>query len=111
MDVIYNKNPDLDEENNFVIDLTANNEIDGMFFKKMKRIFNIRIRDQKKPVDPKKLNEFATIKKFSDRIKKAKNDKENKIKHGQILVYLPNFNNLEEDSLIAKDPPKKSVSS
>ena len=32
MVVIYNKNADLDEENNFSIDLTANNKVDGMFF-------------------------------------------------------------------------------
>ena len=53
------------------------------------------------------MNEFSTIKKISDRIKKGKKDKENKVKHGQVLVYLPNFNNFEEDTLIGKDPPKK----
>ena len=33
MDVIYNKNADLNEKDNFSIDLTATNQIDGMFFK------------------------------------------------------------------------------
>ena len=63
MVVIYNKNADLDEENNFSID--------------------------------------SSIKKISDRINKAKEEKENEIRHSQ----LPNFNNFEEGTLMAEDPP------
>ena len=106
MDVIYYKNADLDEEKNFSIDLTANNEIDGMFFKNEEEYLISGLEIKNQPVDLTKWNEFSTIKKISDRINKAKKDKENEIKHGQILVYLPNFNNFEEDTLIAEDPKK-----
>ena len=106
MDVIYNKNADLDEEKKFSIDLTANNEIDGMFFKNKEEYLTSGLEIKKQPADLTKWNEFSTIKKISDRINKAKKDKENEIKHGQILVYLPNFNNFEEDMLIAEDPKK-----
>ena len=32
MDIIYKKEADIDEENNFTIDLTADNNIDRKFF-------------------------------------------------------------------------------
>ena len=79
MDVIYNKNADLDEENNFSIDLTANNEIDGMFFKNKEEYLISGLEIKKQSVDLTKWNEFSTIKKNSDRINKAKEDKENEI--------------------------------
>ena len=107
MDVIYNKNADLDEENNFSIYLTASNENDGVIFKNKEEYLISGLEIKKQPVDLTKWNEFSTIKKISDRINKAKKDKENEIKHGQILVYLPSFNNFEEDTLIAEGPPKK----
>ena len=62
---------------------------------------------KRKPVDLTKLDDFDTIKKISDRTKKAKRDKENEVNHSQIYVYLPNFNNFDEDILIANNPPKK----
>ena len=79
MDVIYNKNADLDEENNFSIDLTANNEIDGMFFKNKEEYLISGLEIKKQSVDLTKWNEFSTIKKNSNRINKAKEDKENEI--------------------------------
>ena len=33
MDIIYKKTADLDEKNNFLIDLTSNNKIEQMYFK------------------------------------------------------------------------------
>ena len=38
MDVTYNENADVNEENNFSMDLTANNKIDRTFLKIKKNI-------------------------------------------------------------------------
>ena len=43
MNIIYKKTADLDEENNFSIDLISNNEIEEMFFKG-KDVVNIWVR-------------------------------------------------------------------
>ena len=58
-------------------------------------------------MDLTKWNEVTIIKKISDRINKAKKDGENKVKHGQILVYLPNFYDFETNTLIAVEPSIK----
>ena len=60
---------------------------------------------KKQLVDLTKWNEFSSIKKISDRINKAKEEKENEIRHSQLPVCLPNFNNFEEGTLMAEDPP------
>ena len=51
MDVIYNKNADLDEENIFSIDLTANNEINGIFFKNKEECLISGLEIKKRLVD------------------------------------------------------------
>ena len=87
MDVIYSKNGNHNEENNFSIDLTANNEIDGMFFNNKEEYLISELEIKKQPVDLTKWNESSTIKKILDRFNKAKKNKENEIKHGQIPVF------------------------
>ena len=51
MDVIYNKNADHNEENNFSIDLTANSAIDGMFFKTEEEYLISELDIKKQPAD------------------------------------------------------------
>ena len=51
MDVIYNKNADLEEKDNFSIDLTVNTEIDGMFFKNKEEYLISGLEMKKQPVD------------------------------------------------------------
>ena len=109
MDLIYKKEANLDEENNLSIDLLADHNIEGNFFKKKKDenvISGLKIK--LKEVDLTTWSNFSTIEKISDRINKAKRDNEKKVHHGQILVYLPNFHRFEEDTLIAAEPPKKN---
>ena len=110
MDVIYNKNADLNETDNFSIDLTATNQIDGMFFKNKEEylISGLEMKKNNLLTLQNGIN-FPPFKKISDKNNKAKKDKENEVKHSQILVYLPYFNNFEEDTLIAEDPPEKFI--
>ena len=107
MDVIYKKNADLDNENNFGINLIAKEITDGLYLKSKDEYLRSGLKIKGKPVDLTKLDYFDTIKKIADRIKKAKRDRENEVNHGQLYVYLPNFNNFNEDILIANNPPKK----
>ena len=72
MDVIYNKNADLNEENNFSVDLTANNEIDEMFLKNKEEYLISGLEIKKQPVDLTKWNEFSTTKKFKIELTKQK---------------------------------------
>ena len=61
-----------------------------------------------KPFDIELLKEYRILKKVSDMINKAKNNKENIEKHGQIIVDLPNYlHNYNYILFCTNNPPKK----
>ena len=55
------------------------------------------------------LKEYQILKKVSDIINKAKNNKENIAKHGQIIVDLPNYLHFYDDILVCTDNLPKKV--
>ena len=79
MDVIYYKNADLDEEKNFSIDLTANNEIDGMFFKNEEEYLISGLEIKNQPVDLQNGMNFQPLKRFQIELTKQKKTKKMKL--------------------------------
>ena len=72
MDVIYKKDADLDNENNFVINLTGKNITDGLYLKNKDKYLISGLKNKRKPLDITKLDHFDTIIQISERIKKSK---------------------------------------
>ena len=98
---------DLDDENNFLVDLAPKNEVGGNYFKGKKEYMISGLEIKPEVVDFTKWRDFSIVKQILDRLNKAKKDKENEINHGQIQVYLPNVDDFDSDILVANDPPKK----
>ena len=107
MEFFYKKEADLDKENNFTIDISNNNNIDGQHFNAGEKYVILGLELVPQEADLTRWIEFALLKKNSDRINEAEKKKENQIKHGQILVYLQNFYNFTPDLLLAQEPPYK----
>ena len=107
MKFFYRKEVDLDEENNFTLDISKNNNVVGQHFKSGEEYVITNLELVPKEVDLTKWENFEKVKKISDRINKTKEKKENNIKHGQILVSLPNFYDFKDDLLLTGPMPKK----
>ena len=105
MEFFYKKEADLDKENNFTIDISNNNNIDGQHFNPEEKYVILGLELVPQEVDQTRWIEFARHR--INRINEAKKKKENQIKHRQILVYLPNFYNFTPDLLLAPELPHK----
>ena len=88
MEFLYKKEVDLDEENNFTIDISKDNNVDGQRFNAGEDLIS-GLELLPTEVDLTKWEDFEKMKAISDRINEVKEKKENIAKHGQILVYLP----------------------
>ena len=109
MEFIYKKEADLDDQNNFLVDLVPKNEVDGNYFKGKEEYLISGIEIKPEVVDFTKWSNFSIIKQISDRLNKAKKNKENEINHAEIQVYLPNVNDFDSDILVANDPTKRFI--
>ena len=75
MDIIFQKSIDFNENNNFSIYLTSNNEIQEIFFKGKDQWLMTWLDLKIRPLQVEDLEEYKDIKKLSDLIKKTKSDK------------------------------------
>ena len=91
-----------------MVDLAPKIEVDGNCFKGKEEYMISGLEIKPEVVDFTKWSNFSTVKQMSDRLDKAKKDKENKINHSQIQVFLPNVDDFASDTLVANDPPKKN---
>ena len=107
MEIFYRKEVDLDEENNFTLDISKDNNIEGKHFNVGEEYVISNLELISTEVDLTKWGDFKKIKAISDRINEAKEKKENNIKLGQILVYLPNFYDFKDELLLSPRMPKK----
>ena len=90
MDIICNKVTNFEEDNNFSIDLTTNNEIQNMFFKECEEWLVTGLKLKTKKFE--NSDEYKEIERVSDLINKIKIEKKtNNITHGEIQTKLPNF--------------------
>ena len=80
MDIIYKNETKFDEDNNFSIDLTSNNNIQNMIFRERDEwlVSNIGLTIKKF----KDSDEYTQLKKVSDLINKMKIEQKNNIRHG-----------------------------
>ena len=76
MDIIYNKVTNFEEDNNFSIDLTTNNEIQNMFFKEREEWLVTGLKLKTKKFE--NSDEYKEIERVSDLINKIKNEKKKK---------------------------------
>ena len=97
MDIIYNKVTNFEEDNNFSIDLTTNNEIQNMFFKEREEWLVTGLKLKTKKFE--NSDEYKEIERVSDLINKIKNEKKktkqynawrntNKITNFHILILI-----------------------
>ena len=105
MDIIFQKNIYFNENNNFSIYLKSNNEIQEMFFKGKDEWLMTGLDLKIRPLQVEDLEEYKDIKKLSNLIKKAKSNKKNIIKHGDIETKLPNSLDFEQDELVCYNKP------
>ena len=80
MDIIYKNETKLDEDNNFSIDLTSNNNIQNMIFRERDEWLVSSIGLTIKKFEDS--DEYIQLKKVSDLINKMKNEQKNNIRHG-----------------------------
>ena len=109
MEFFYKKEVDLDEENNFAVDISKDNNVGGQRFNAGEEYLISGLELLPTEVDLTRWEDFKEIKAISDRINEAKEKKENIVKHGQIFVYLPDVNDFTEDLLITKYPISNKV--
>ena len=95
MDIIYKKETKFDEDNNFSIELSSNNEIQNMVFKSHCEWLVSGL-----TVVVRKFVEYKQVKKVSDLINKIKAGQKDNIAHGSIKCYLPNFTAFEHDHFV-----------
>ena len=105
MDIIYKNETKFDEDNNFSIELSSNNEIQNMIFKARSKWFVSGLKVVIRKFE--EIDEYKQVKKVSDLISKIKADQKNNIAHGSIKCYLPNFAAFEHDHLVKSVPTKK----
>ena len=75
MDIIYKHERSFDNDNNFSIDLTSNNEIQNMFFKSRDEWLVASVKLVIKNFE--ETNEYKRVKKVCDLIRNIKTDKTN----------------------------------
>ena len=89
MDIIYKNETKFDEDSNFSIDLTSNNEIQNMIFRECDAWLVSSLGLNVKKFEDS--DEYKEVKKVSDLISKIKANHKNNITHGSIHTKLPNF--------------------
>ena len=72
MEFIYKKETDLDDQNNFLVDLAPKNEVAGNFFKSKEEFLISGIEIKPEVVNFTKWSNFSIIKQISGRLNKAK---------------------------------------
>ena len=97
MDIIYKNETKFDEDNNFSIDLTSNNEIQNMIFRERDAWLVSSLSLKVKKFEDS--DEYKEVKKVFDLINKIKADQKISIKHGDIHTKLPNFTSFDHDNL------------
>ena len=98
MDIIYKNETKFDEDNNFTIDLTFNNEIQNMIFRERDAWLVSSLGLKVKKIEGS--DEYKELKKVSDLISKIKADQKNNITHVTIHTKLPNFTSFDHNNLI-----------
>ena len=106
MSLFYRKETNLDEENNFTLDILKDNNVEAQHFNDGKEYVISNLELIPTEVDLTRWEVFNKIKKISDRSNEAKEKKENEIKIGQILVSFPNFYEFKDDLLLMGSMPK-----
>ena len=104
MDIIYKSETKFDDDNNFSIDLTSNNEIQEIFFKEKEECLFTGLNLIIKRFEDN--NGYKQVKQVCDLINKTKNEQKNNIRHGEIETKLPNFHYFDADSLICTNSPE-----
>ena len=97
MDIIYKYETKFDDDHNFSIDLSSNNEIQNMVFKKRDEWLATGLKLRFKKFE--ETDEYKEVKKVSDLINKIKAAQKNNITHGEIHTKLPNFTSFERNIL------------
>ena len=98
MDIIYKNETNFDEDNNFTIDLTFNNEIQNMIFRERDVWLVSSLGLKVKKIEGS--DEYKELKKVSDLISKIKADQKNNITHVTIHTKLLNFTSFDHGNLI-----------
>ena len=109
MEFFYRKEVNLDEKNNFNLDISKDNNVEGQHFNAGEEYVISNLELIPTEVDLTKWKDFDKVKKISDRTNEAKEKKESDIKHCQILVSLPNFYDFKDDLLLTGPMSKKYI--
>ena len=88
MELFYRKETNLDDENNFTLDTSKDNNVEGQHFIGGDEYVIPNLGLILTEVDIRKWDDFDRIKKISERINKAKKNDENKMEIELILMKL-----------------------